>query len=64
MSETKKPFILNENREACRDCMTCITICPKSAIYLMDDDDGYEYPMVNKKVCTRCNMCKKACPVQ
>ena len=31
-------------------------------IVMTEDDEGFEYPVINKGLCIGCNMCKNVCP--
>ncbi len=46
----------------CRDCGTCVEICPESAISKMStQNDEYEY-VVDETRCIGCGFCAGACP--
>lgn len=49
-------------KEKCTGCFACYNICPKNAIEMKEDDNGFVYPVVNKEKCINCNLCKKVCP--
>lgn len=50
------------SKEKCTGCFACYNICPKNAIDMIEDDNGFIYPYINKKKCIGCNMCKNVCP--
>lgn len=56
--------ILYKNKKDCCGCTACYAICPKSAIYMKEDEEGFEYPHINEKQCIGCHMCLKACPIK
>ena len=37
-------------------------ICPKEAISMVEDEEGFEYPQIDKSKCVRCYQCLKVCP--
>ncbi|WP_278283649.1 4Fe-4S dicluster domain-containing protein [Lacrimispora celerecrescens] len=39
-------------------------MCPKSAISMVEDEEGFEYPQVDEAKCIRCYMCLKVCPIK
>lgn len=53
----KLPFI------KCSGCGACEQICPKSAISMKPNDEGFLYPQVDSELCVECKFCEKNCPV-
>lgn len=51
-----------KNKEACCGCGACIASCPKSALELKEDNEGFLYPVVNPEKCIDCGVCEKVCP--
>lgn len=56
--------ILYERKEECCGCTACYAVCPCSAIYMLEDEEGFEYPAINLEKCVRCYKCLKVCPVK
>ncbi len=54
--------ILFERKEECCGCAACFAICPKEAISMTEDEEGFEYPEIAAERCVRCYMCIKVCP--
>ena len=52
-----------KNKENCTSCFACYNICPKNAIEMKEDKEGFKYPYVNKNKCINCGLCDKVCPV-
>ncbi len=50
------------NCKNCCGCGACESICPQKAITLVEDDESFLYPQINKDLCNDCNLCKKTCP--
>jgi len=48
----------------CSGCSACIDVCPKGAISLMTDSEGFWYPNVDKNLCVNCSLCDKICPIE
>ena len=48
--------------DVCTGCGGCYNICPKSAIEMSEDAEGFFYPRVNTN-CIDCGLCLRACPV-
>jgi formate hydrogenlyase subunit 6/NADH:ubiquinone oxidoreductase subunit I len=61
--EKEIPILYNTKAECC-GCSACFSICPKSAIEMFVDEEGFEYPKVNPEVCIRCYRCINVCPVK
>ena len=47
----------------CFGCGLCSNICPKSAIELTPDENGFLHPTINESKCVECGLCKNNCPV-
>ncbi len=51
------------DKKKCCGCGGCYQICPKGAIELPPDAEGFRYPKVDKTKCVGCGLCDKVCPV-
>lgn len=49
------------NKESCCGCTGCLCVCPKSAISMKTDDQGFEYPEINENLCVDCGLCYNVC---
>lgn len=49
--------------EKCCGCGACVQICPKSAIFMKANSEGFLYPQVDSNLCVECKLCEKTCPV-
>lgn len=61
--ETKDKFVKIEEKDLCCGCTACYSVCPKNAIKIVRDNEGFLYPEVDKEKCVNCGMCKKVCPI-
>ncbi len=52
-----------KNKADCTCCTACASICPKDAIEMVKDEDGFKYPVVNKEKCIECGLCVNVCPM-
>lgn len=50
------------NRAKCSGCEACANICPKNAIEMTRDNEGFAYPKINPKLCIKCGRCDETCP--
>lgn len=53
---------IKEKKDCC-GCGACVQRCPKSCISMLEDNEGFLYPEVNKEICIDCGLCEKVCPV-
>lgn len=62
MKLKNKP-ILVEEKVLCCGCAACYAVCPQSAIMMIEDEEGFEYPEINDN-CVACNLCVSVCPIK
>ena len=43
--------VLYERKEDCCGCTACYAICPKSAISMQTDEEGFLYPVIDEELC-------------
>lgn len=48
-------------KEACFGCEACVQACPRIAIRIEADQDGFRYPVIDRSLCVGCNLCRKVC---
>lgn len=53
-------FYINEK---CTGCGLCFRLCPRNAIKLKRNREGFIYPEVIKAKCVNCHKCEEVCPV-
>lgn len=56
--------ILYNDKKDCCGCGACMNICPVQAIKMIEDEDGFIYPSINREKCIECFLCKKHCGYQ
>lgn len=49
-------------KSECYGCENCGNICPRGAISMEWDEEGFLYPVICKEKCTECGLCQKVCP--
>ncbi len=56
--------MISNSRDNCPGCMACYNICPKQAIEIVENDEGFLYPVINEEKCIKCNLCSNICNKQ
>lgn len=56
--------VLFDDKSKCCGCRACLNICPVSAISMVEDEYGFEYPVIDEDKCIRCGRCKTVCAFQ
>ena len=46
----------------CNGCGVCALKCPKQAILMEEDAEGFLYPVINQALCINCSICRDICP--
>lgn len=52
-----------EKKEDCYGCSACANVCPKMAITMCQDEQGFLYPVIDDKMCVDCGLCQKVCQI-
>ena len=55
---------LFENKKDCCGCGACKNVCPRDAIFMVADADGFVYPVIDKHQCIDCGACRNVCGYQ
>ena len=51
-----------ENMAKCYGCTACASICPKKAITMAKNAEGFLYPVIDDELCVDCEFCRMVCP--
>ncbi len=62
MKKQNKKISLFDSKEKCCGCGACYSICPKNAITMKEDNEGFLYPTINYELCVQCKRCVYVCP--
>lgn len=49
-------------KEKCTGCLSCLNICPKNAIKVITDEQGFWQMQIDETKCIKCKLCQKSCP--
>lgn len=63
MNKDNKIHLFNSKKDCCA-CSACVNVCPKSAISMVADDDGFIFPRIDENLCINCKRCKSVCAFQ
>lgn len=50
-----------EDKKECSGCGACVYVCPKNAIEMVEDEEGFLYPRIDPLKCIDCGLCRKIC---
>lgn len=51
-----------DKKNKCFGCTACKKVCPKKAIEMKENEDGFLEPYIIEEKCIKCGMCEKKCP--
>lgn len=57
-------LLLYQRKEECCGCTACYAVCPTRSIEMVEDEEGFLYPIVRQKTCLRCGLCERVCPMK
>jgi coenzyme F420-reducing hydrogenase beta subunit len=59
-----KGYLNTGQRNKCFGCEACVQICPVDALRMMEDNEGFRYPCLDKNICIKCGKCHLVCPYE
>lgn len=45
----------------CSGCAACYAVCPRKAISMQPDEEGFAYPHIDESLCVHCGLCERIC---
>ena len=61
--QAERPLPKLADRSRCTGCTACASVCPRDAIAMVRDREGFAYPEVDGEACVRCGRCTAVCPI-
>lgn len=58
----EEKIVLYKEKAECCGCSACYCVCPRNAIAMIPDNEGFLYPIINKELCIACKICLRVCP--
>lgn len=52
-----------KDKSLCTGCAACMSACPVSCITMINDAEGFKYPISSDK-CIECGLCQRICPIE
>lgn len=56
--------VLFNDKADCMGCSACFAACPKNAIEMKADSEGFLYPQIQEAKCIDCGKCERVCPLK
>ena len=50
-----------KEKAKCCGCEACVQVCNHRAIRMVEDHEGFRYPIVDSSACIECGLCEKVC---
>ncbi len=57
-------YSLTKEEAVCCGCRACEQSCPKQAIAMQPNAEGFLYPVVDAQRCIQCGLCDRVCPME
>lgn len=57
-------YLNSNDKSHCFGCEACVQVCSKVAIAMVEDEDGFRYPVIDSAKCVDCGLCRNVCPYE
>ncbi len=54
-------MIMKIPHDNCTGCGICRVLCPKHCITMVENKEGFKYPIIDEEVCIQCGKCVQVC---
>lgn len=54
-------YLKTKDKKTCNGCTACALVCPKGAIEMVEDKEGFVYPRIIDSKCIKCGKCLNTC---
>ncbi len=54
-------YLKTKDKVTCNGCTACALVCPKDAIEMVEDVEGFIYPVIIDEKCIKCGKCLRIC---
>lgn len=58
----KECYVFSNDKTLCSGCGSCAISCRHNALKMIEDEEGFLYPVLDKNKCINCGLCNKICP--
>ena len=55
-------MVICNDKQRCTGCSACLSVCPRSAIRIVEDSHGFYRPTIDESKCVECGLCQATCP--
>ena len=56
-----KTYLDSKVKSSCNGCGVCALVCPKKCIKMVEDGEGFLYPVIDENECINCGKCRRLC---